>query len=83
MYINAVINDKIEEIMSVKKKQNIAAEQLKMIPDSVQNLPLNDRAMIYAIVWCSSDKSNLENYPVDNLLEVAGSIRKFLTLSNQ
>lgn len=83
MYINAVINDKIEEIMSVKKRQNTATEQLKMIPDSVQNLPLNDRAMIYAIVWCSSDKSNLENYPVDNLLEVAGSIRKFLTLSNQ
>lgn len=69
--------------MSVKKKQNIAAEQLKMISDSVQNLPLNDRAMIYAIVWCSSDKSNLENYPVSNLLEVAESIRKFLKLSNQ
>lgn len=83
MYINAVINDKIEEIMSVKKKQNIAAEQLKMIPDSVQNLPLNDRAMIYAIVWCSSDKSNLEHYPMDNLLEVARNIRKFLKLINQ
>lgn len=76
--INDVIKDKIEEIMSVKKKQNTVTEQLKMIPDSVQNLPLNDRAMIYAIVWCSSDKSNLENYPVANLLEVAGSIRKFL-----
>ena len=80
--IHDVINDKIEEIMSVKKKQTTAAEQLKMIPDSVQNLPLNDRAMIYAIVWCSSDKSNLETYPVDNLLEVARNIRKFL-LSNQ
>ena len=80
--INDVINDKIEEIMSVKKKQTTAAEQLKMIPDSVQNLSLNDRAMIYAIVWCSSDKSNLEHYPTDNLLEVARIIRKFL-LSNQ
>ena len=80
--IHDVINDKIEEIMSVKKKQTTAAEQLKMIPDSVQNLALNDRAMIYAIVWCSSDKSNLETYPVDNLLEVARNIRKFL-LSNQ
>lgn len=76
--IHDVINDKIEEIMSVKKKQTTAVEQLKMIPDSVQNLPLNDRAMIYAIVWCSSDKSNLEHYPIDNLLEVAESIRKYL-----
>lgn len=76
--IHDVINDKIEEIMSVKKKQNTAVEQLKMIPDSVQNLPLNDRAMIYAIVWCSSDKSNLEHYPIGNLLEVAESIRKYL-----
>lgn len=76
--IHDVINDKIEEIMSVKKKQNTAVEQLKMIPDSVQNLPLNDRAMIYAIVWCSSDKSNLEHYPIDDLLEVAEIIRKYL-----
>ena len=76
--IHDVINDKIEEIMSVKKKQTTAAEQLKMIPDSVQNLPLNDRAMIYAIVWCSSDKSNLEHYPIDDLLEVAEIIRKYL-----
>lgn len=76
--IHDVINDKIEEIMSVKKKQTTAVEQLKMIPDSVQNLPLNDRAMIYAIVWCSSDKSNLEHYPIDDLLEVAESIRKYL-----
>lgn len=76
--IHDVINDKIEEVMSVKKKQTTAAEQLKMIPDSVQNLPLNDRAMIYAIVWCSSDKSNLEHYPIDDLLEVAESIRKYL-----
>ena len=81
--IHDVINDKIEEVMSVKKKQTTAVEQLKMIPDSVQNLPLNDRAMIYAIVWCSSDKSNLEHYPMDNLLEVARNIRKFLKLSNQ
>ena len=64
--------------MSVKKKQTTAVEQLKMIPDSVQNLPFNDRAMIYAIVWCSSDKSNLERYPIDDLLEVAESIRKYL-----
>lgn len=76
--IHDVINDKIEEVMSVKKKQTTAVEQLKMIPDSVQNLPLNDRAMIYAIVWCSSDKSNLEHYPIDDLLEVAESIRKYL-----
>lgn len=76
--IHDVINDKIEEIMSVKKKQTTAVEQLKMIPDSVQNLPLNDRALIYAIVWCSSDKSNLEHYPIDNLLEVAENIRKYL-----
>lgn len=76
--IHDVINDKIEEIMSVKKKQTTAVEQLKMIPDSVQNLPLNDRAMIYAIVWCSSDKSNLEHYPIDDLLEVAEIIRKYL-----
>ena len=64
--------------MSVKKKQTTAAEQFKMIPDYVQNLSLNDRAMIYAIVWCSSDKSNLEHYPTDDLLEVARIIRKFL-----
>ena len=76
--IHDVINDKIEEVMSVKKKQTTAVEQLKMIPDSVQNLPLNDRAMIYAIVWCSSDKSNLEHYPIDDLLEVAEIIRKYL-----
>lgn len=76
--IHDVINDKIEEIMSVKKKQTTAVEQLKMIPDSVQNLPLNDRALIYAIVWCSSDKSNLEHYPIDNLLEVAEHIRIYL-----
>ena len=72
-----------ETIMAaVKKKQNTTVDQIKTIPESVQNLPLNDRAMIYAIVWCSSDKSNLETYPVDNLLEVARIIRKFL-LSNQ
>ena len=72
-----------ETVMAaVKKKQNTTVDQIKTIPESVQNLPLNDRAMIYAIVWCSSDKSNLENYPVDNLLEVARNIRKFL-LSNQ
>ena len=72
-----------ETVMAaVKRKQNTTVDQIKMIQESVQNLPLNDRAMIYAIVWCSSDKSNLENYPVDNLLEVAKNIRKFL-LSNQ
>lgn len=72
-----------ETVMAaVKKKQNTTVDQIKTIPESVQNLPLNDRAMIYAIVWCSSDKSNLETYPVDNLLEVARNIRKFL-LSNQ
>lgn len=78
LYINDDIKDKIEKVMSVKKKQNTTAEQLKMIPDVVQYLPLTDRAMIYAIVWCSSDKSNLEHYPMDNLLEVADRIRKFL-----
>lgn len=68
-----------ETVMAaVKKKQNTTVDQIKTIPESVQNLPLNDRAMIYAIVWCSSDKSNLECYPLDNLLEVAERIRKFI-----
>lgn len=68
-----------ETVMAaVKKKQNTTADQIKTIPESVQNLPLNDRAMIYAIVWCSSDKSNLERYPMDNLLEVAERIRNFI-----
>lgn len=68
-----------ETVMAaVKKKQNTTVDQIKMIPESVQNLPLNDRAMIYAIVWCSSDKSNLERYPMDNLLAVAERIRNFI-----
>ena len=68
-----------ETVMAaVKKKQNTTVDQIKMIPESVQNLPLKDRAMIYAIVWCSSDKSNLERYPMDNLLEVAERIRNFI-----
>lgn len=68
-----------ETVMAaVKKKQNTTVDQIKMIPESVQNLPLSDRAMIYAIVWCSSDKSNLERYPMDNLLEVAERIRNFI-----
>lgn len=68
-----------ETVMAaVKKKQNTTVDQIKTIPESVQNLPLNDRAMIYAIVWCSSDKSNLERYPMDNLLEVAERIRNFI-----
>ena len=68
-----------ETVMTaVKKKQNTTVDQIKTIPESVQNLPLNDRAMIYAIVWCSSDKSNLERYPMDNLLEVAERIRNFI-----
>lgn len=68
-----------ETVMAaVKKKQNTTVDQVKMIQESVQNLPLNDRAMIYAIVWCSSDKSNLERYPMDNLLEVAERIRNFI-----
>ena len=68
-----------ETVMAaVKKKQNTTVDQIKTIPESVQNLSLNDRAMIYAIVWCSSDKSNLERYPMDNLLEVAERIRNFI-----
>lgn len=68
-----------ETVMAaVKKKQNTTVDQVKMIQESVQNLPLNDRAMIYAIVWCSSDKSNLERYPMDNLLAVAERIRNFI-----
>ena len=68
-----------ETVMAaVKKKQNTTVDQIKTIPESVQNLPLNDRAMIYAIVWRSSDKSNLERYPMDNLLEVAERIRNFI-----
>lgn len=64
--------------MSVKKKQSNSIERITEMSDSIQHLSNADRAMIYAIIWCSSDKSNLEHYPLDNLMEVADRIRRFI-----
>lgn len=67
----------MKNISAAIKKKNIA-DNIKNLKDVVNELPEADRAIIYAIVWCDSMKSNKDKYPLTDLLDVAADIKKFL-----
>lgn len=68
---------------NIKFHANKMNELLDMImsnnsDNKVELLPVNDRAIIYTMWWCSSEHSNLSRYEFDRLLEMSRKLRKFL-----
>jgi len=46
--------------------------------NKIELLPINDRALIYTMYWCTSEHSNLSRYEFDRLLEMSRKLRNYL-----
>lgn len=64
--------------MSSIKKVKTAPLDLSIDSSGLSKLPAKDRAVIYAMTWCNSEKSNLPKYELERLLNVANSIFDFI-----
>lgn len=46
--------------------------------NKLELLPVNDRALIYTMYWCTSEHCNLSKYEFDRLLEMSRKMRNYL-----
>ncbi len=63
--------NKMNELLDMVVMSNNSGNKLEI-------LPINDRALIYTMWWCTSDHSNLSRYEFDRLLEMSRKLRNYL-----
>lgn len=63
-------NSKIDELLDMVMHDNSF--------NNISLLPVNERALIYTMWWCSSERANLPKYEFDRVLEMTRKLRNYL-----
>lgn len=61
--------NKMDELMDMVMSNSLSNNTL---------LPVNDRALIYVMYWCTSEHCNLSKYEFDRIIKMAEQVRYFL-----
>lgn len=63
---------------TVVKKENKIISDLTFFKSDLASLNPKDRALIYTMLWCNSDKSNKDHYSFTDVLGMSEQVYKFI-----